>query len=272
MSRLIVEDGSVVPGANSYGSLQEAATFHAEHGGLLPVLELASSGVTFAPDGVITGSVGAFAGISAATIVEFRATSEPENSGFAYVTAATDTTLTVLWLDTVDESAGATVRITVYEQSGWWATTSARMEAALINAATFMRHRYAWSGVVVSATQPLAWPRRFAFVDPGTTPDELFPSSLGIGWTELGSNEVPAGAKRCQFWLALADLDAPLLAPVDPQKFLKAKSIGTGGISKTFEGKIRLRRFHHADAEVSQLLVFGGNAGAAGPFIPIVRV
>ena len=271
MSRLVVEDGTGVPGANSFAGLQEAAVFHAERGGLIPVREVVSSEVSFAPAGFVNAPLGTFALVPVQSLVEVRGAGEAENSGFGYVLASTEDGLVIDWLETVEEAAGAVVRVTVFEQSGWWASTTARLEASLVNSTSFMLRRYAFAGVASVTGQALPWPRRFVFVDPGGVPQwgDLGVLPEGVGWLEVPYNVVPSGVKRCQLWLALADLESPLNAPVDPQQFLVSKSIGPAGIVKTFGGQVRLRRFPHADAEVAGLLAPTVSGG--GPFHPIVR-
>jgi hypothetical protein len=268
---LIVEDGSVVPGANTFAGVQEAAAFHAERGGLIPVQEVVSAAVTFAAGGVLTAAAETFSAIPVNSIIEVTGAGENANIGFGHVRAVAGDELELAWLDTVDEPPGAPVTITIFEQSGWWHASPRRLEASLINGATYQRHRYPWAGALVSASQALPWPRRYVWVNPGADPrEEALPGDVGA--YQVADNVVPGGVIRCQLWLSLADIEAPLLASVDPQSFLKSKTISASGIAKVFEGKVRLRRFPHADAEVLPYLVTEMAGAATGPFRAIDRV
>lgn len=277
---LIVEDGTGVAGANSFLGLQAAAQFFSERGALIPAGEASSAAATFAPGGSLAYDAGAFAAIPVSSILEISGAAESENIGFGYLTANDGATLALDWLTTTTEAPGATVRITWFEQSGWWHAAQARLVSALINGAAEMRTRYRWPGRPKNNAQPMPWPRTDVSVligdDGADAPaNAALLIALGLGGQPAGlysipDDVVPAGVGPCQAWLALADLDAPLQAPVDPQQFLVSKSIGTSGIQKTFGGLIRRRRFPHADAEVAYLL--RAAAAPSGPFYSVVRV
>lgn len=279
---LIVEDGSIVPDANTFVGVQGAAAFHAERGGLIPVWEIVSAAVTFGPGGVITAPAGTFANFTAQSIVEVRGAAQPENSGFGHLRSASGTQLVAVWLDTVDEAPGAEVTITLFEQAGWWHAWPRRLEGSLINAATFEKTRYGWAGLPVQPTQPLPWPRKDVWLPPlGTpqdSPSQVFATAqlfFGTGassdtWYRLPVDVIPQEVINCQLWLSQADIEAPLLATIDPADYLVSKELGTSGIKKTFDGKIRLRRFPQADGEVYRYLADA--VSSAGPTHRIERV
>lgn len=277
---LIVEDGSIVPGANTWVGVQGAAAFHAERGGLIPVAEVSSAAVTFAEGGVLTVPSGALELVTAQSIVQLAGAGEEANGGFAFVRSASDTEIVLTWLDTVAEAPGARIDFIVYDQSGWWHAAPSRLEGSLINATSFMAQgRYPWAGSVVSAGQALPWPRKDVRVDltSGSGLSELagidLPSGTALTAVPFPSNRVPAGVVRCELWLSLADIESPLLATIDPNDFLVSKTIGSSGIAKTFGGSVRLRRYPQADAEVARYLAAASSSGAAsGPFWPIERV
>lgn len=254
---LIVEDGSGVTGANTFVSLQEAAAFFAERGGLVPSLEVSGTDIAFGEGGVVSSATAdKFAGVEAQTIARIEGAAEAANNGFAFVQSLGDGALNVRWLTTADEAAGPGVTITLYERAGWWASTSARLEAALVNAARYLGKRYEFAGDQVAEYQPLPFPRRWILVDAG--------SPYYVPGYAVAEDEIPVAVKWAQLWLALADLEEPLEAPVDPRDYLQSKTVGASGISKTFGGRVTRRRFPHADGEVVGLLA--PLRGDVGPF------
>lgn len=264
---LILEDGTGVIGANTYSDMQGAAAFFAGRGGLVPLqeFEIDGSAEFVAGTNELVVPAGTLADVTFPSIIQIQGASNPANQGFAFARSISEdgTTVKTSWLAMVNESPSGIVTLTVYDRTGWYADTSARLEAALTNGAEAMNTRYPWGGWPTFDVQELAWPRGGVVVDAG--------SPYYAEGYEVADDEIPLGVVRCHLWLALADLETPLREPVDPQSYLQSKSIGPGGIAKTFGGEVRRRRFPHADAEVAGLMSAEAIA-AAGPFIPIQRV
>lgn len=256
--RFIVEDGTGVDGANSLAGVQEAAGFHAETGGLVPVLTFSGTDIAFAPGGIITGPAGKFTGIEAQSIIEVRGAGLAANAGFGHLRTASATELAADWLDTATEAAGEEVTITVFEKSGWWHQSSVRILQSLVNATKFACRRYFWPGLPALDRQALPWPRVDVVIGAG--------NPYLVDGYELPAEEIPLGIVRAVCVLSLADLEEPLLATVDPRESLKEKEIGVKGIKKVFGGPVRKRRFPAADAEVAGIAV---PPPVVGPFVPI---
>lgn len=256
--RLIVEDGTGVAGANSLAGIQEAALFHSERGGLIPVLGVSGADIAFQPGGIITGPAGKFDGIEVQSIIEVSGAALAANSGFGHLRSVAGDQLAADWLETATELAGEDITITVYEKSGWWHPSSVRMEQSLVNATAFANRRYDWPGLPALDVQPLPWPRTDVIAGVGSP-------YLVAGYI-LPDGEIPLGVQRAIYWLSLADLEEPLLATVDPREALKSKKIGVQGIEKVYGGLVRKRRFPAADAEVAGIAVA---APIVGPFVPI---
>lgn len=262
MPVLVVEDGTGVAGANTFADVQAAAAFHAERGGLLPTLELRGTDIAFAAGGKITSATeGRFAGIERSSIVRVRGAGQAANNGFGHLFAAAGVELVADWLPTVDEDAGASVRLTVYERSGWWHASAERLESSLVNGSKHMGKRYPLGGYPVADLQPLCFPRTQLVCGEGSP-------YYVVGYV-FADDELPVGVPECACWLSLADLEEPLDTVIDAREALQSKSVTASGISKVFGGPVRRRRFENADNEVAGLM--GASLGE-GPFRALAPV
>lgn len=221
-SILVVEDGTLVAGANTLCTPTQAAAYHLSHGNSLLAQRLESSNITFAANGVVTLPTGALTADLPA-VVRFTGAAEAGNTGWGYAVAGAGDDVLVSWLTTETEAAGAAVVLDVFAQSGWWADTLWRLEASLVRATVWVTHRYDWAGTRLGT---LAWPR-----------DDV--SALYTGrYYDVGdliaSDVIPEGVPEAVAAWALVDLSEDLFRHVPrDERPLVSKTI-PGVIAKTW--------------------------------------
>lgn len=237
---IVVEDGTGVTGANALASPSFAAEYHADRGNLTVIGEYEVSSAVFDPSAGTVSVPSNGANVPVGSIVQFEGATEDGNNACGYVTAVSTDLLTVRWLDDM-ASETVDVTLTVFDQSGWWATRR-ELEASLVNATEMLGSR-PWYGSPVSDVQGTSFPRRDMVV---RAHNQYYARGYAIP-----SDEVPLAVKHATCHLALEDLNNPLAEVIDPGRQYKRKKVGP--IDKTYAAPTRRRRFPLVDRMIRGL-------------------
>jgi hypothetical protein len=175
---LIVEDGSIVTGAESYCTVEYASAYHTARGNAawdvfveLMTLDVAPAGAGWAAGDTITGATSAKTCVIAEKVTAL--TYYVKNRTGAFTLG--------------EELSNGTISAEQGAAHPTFAETDALKEAALRKATDFMRqiYRSKWQGVKVDEDQALDWPRYDVVVEGYAIDSDIVPTEVKNACAEL---------------------------------------------------------------------------------------